>query len=93
MSTKQLAPPPVQERPAPVRGRFLNFVEQRTRMVPSLWLGRAANMYSHEYIIPDLGAFEEALQRLFLILVLSLLPQTPRTSRGMLVALLTKFDR
>jgi hypothetical protein len=26
----------VQERPAPVRGRFLNFVEQRTRMDPSL---------------------------------------------------------
>jgi hypothetical protein len=45
---KQLAPPLVQERPAPVRGRFLNFVEQRTRMVPSLRLGRAAKMYPHE---------------------------------------------
>jgi hypothetical protein len=47
-SMKQLAPPPVQERPAPVRGRFLNFVEQRTRIVPSLRLGRVAKMYSHE---------------------------------------------
>ncbi len=47
-SMKQSAPPPVQERSAPVRGRFLNFVEQRTRMVPSLRPGRAAKMYSHE---------------------------------------------
>jgi hypothetical protein len=34
MSMKQLAAPPVQERLAPVRGRFLNFVEQRTWIVP-----------------------------------------------------------
>jgi hypothetical protein len=47
-SMKQSAPPPVQERPAPVRGRLLNFVEQRTRMEFLLWLGRAAKMYSHE---------------------------------------------
>ena len=47
-SIKQVAPPSVQERPAPVRGRFLNSVEQRTRMVPSLRLGSAAKMYSHE---------------------------------------------
>jgi len=47
-SIKQSASSPVQERPAPVRGRFLNFVEQRTRMDPSLRLGRAAKMYSHE---------------------------------------------
>jgi hypothetical protein len=33
---KQLTPPLVQERPAPVRGRFLSFVEQRIRMDPSL---------------------------------------------------------
>ena len=45
---KQLAPPPVQERSAPVRDRFLNFVEQRTRIDPLLRLGRAAKMYSHE---------------------------------------------
>jgi hypothetical protein len=44
---KQSAAPPVQERPAPVRGRFLNFVEQRTRMDPSVRLGRAAKMSSH----------------------------------------------
>jgi hypothetical protein len=45
---KQLDPLPVQERLAYIRGRFLNFVEQRTRMDPSLRLGRAAKMYSHE---------------------------------------------
>jgi hypothetical protein len=45
---KQSAPPPIQERPAPVRGRFLDFIEQRTRIDPSLRLGRAAKMYSHE---------------------------------------------
>ena len=45
---KQSAAPPVQEQPAPERGRFLNLVEQRTRMEPSLRLGRAAKMYSHE---------------------------------------------
>jgi hypothetical protein len=47
-SMKQLAPPLVQERPTPVQGRFLNFVEQRTRMDPSLQLGRVAKMYSHK---------------------------------------------
>jgi hypothetical protein len=47
-SMKQSASSPVQERPAPVRGRCLNFVEQRTRMDPSLRVGRAAKMYSHE---------------------------------------------
>jgi hypothetical protein len=45
---KQSAAPPVQEQSAPVRDRFLNFVEQRTRIVPSLRPGRAAKMYSHE---------------------------------------------
>ena len=27
---------------------FLNFIEQRTRIVSFLWLGRASAMYSHE---------------------------------------------
>jgi hypothetical protein len=45
---KQLAPPPVQEQPALIQGRFLNFVEQRTRMDPSLRLGRVAKIYSHK---------------------------------------------
>jgi hypothetical protein len=47
-SMKQYCLLQFQKRLAPVRGRFLNFVEQRTRLVPSLRLGRAAKMYSHE---------------------------------------------
>ena len=45
---KQVAPPLVQERLGPVPGRFLNFVEQRTQIVPLLRLGSAAKIYSHE---------------------------------------------
>jgi hypothetical protein len=43
------------------------------------------------YIIPDLGAFEEALERPFLILSnwyrLCCRRRTPRSSRGILVAI------
>jgi len=53
MPTKQLALPLVQERPAHLHitaspYHFLNFVEQRTRMVPMLQRGRAALISSHE---------------------------------------------
>jgi hypothetical protein len=68
---KQLAAPPVQERPAPIRGRFLNFVEQRTRMVPLLRPGRAAAISSHKqpsfHILNSVASsFGVHLTRLFL---------------------------
>lgn len=47
-SMKQSAPSSVQEWSASVQGCFLNFVEQRTQMVPSLRPRRTAKMYFHE---------------------------------------------